>query len=290
MTAKKQKWYVVWAGRVPGVYTSWADTLQQVQGAAGAVYKSFESREEAYAAYAREASHYVSGSAARAVGAGGKVVGDAPKKAKPAPRIGVGTSKASAVGEAGTSDDTSPADKAQASAPTPLPSRGPRMGRSKGGKVVNPPTDRTDTVLPLPPAVVAEAWAVDAACSGNPGQMEYRGVCLRTGVEVFHVGPLLGTNNIGEFLAIVHALALAETMADGAMRPTLIYTDSRNAIGWVSKKLCKTTLEHTPKTTAVHDLIARAERWLTTHHYRLPIVKWDTRQWGEVPADFGRKG
>ena len=49
----------------------------------------------------------------------------------------------------------------------------------------------------------ASAWAVDAACSGNPGPMEYRGIDLATGAEIFHFGPVHGTNNIGEFLAIV---------------------------------------------------------------------------------------
>lgn len=77
-------------------------------------------------------------------------------------------------------------------------------------ETVNPPSWRTDTVLPLPNEVRADAWAVDAACSGNPGPMEYRGIDLATGAMLFHFGPMKGTNNIGEFLAIVHALALME--------------------------------------------------------------------------------
>ena len=75
-------------------------------------------------------------------------------------------------------------------------------------KLINPPTNRQDTVLPLPLEVRADAWAVDAACSGNPGPMEYQAIDLQTGYQVFHFGPIHGTNNIGEFLAIVHALAL----------------------------------------------------------------------------------
>ena len=74
----------------------------------------------------------------------------------------------------------------------------------------NPPDYRHDTVLPLHPDVLANAWAVDAACSGNPGPMEYQCIDLATGAQVFHFGPIHGTNNIGEFLAIVHALALME--------------------------------------------------------------------------------
>lgn len=133
--------------------------------------------------------------------------------------------------------------------------------------------------------VSADAWAVDAACSGNPGPMEYRGIDLATGGVVFHFGPVHGTNNIGEFLAIVHALALMEQKG---LRKT-IYSDSRNAILWVKKMQCKTKLELTPQTAQLHNVIRRAENWLRTHSFRVPIVKWETKQWGEVPADFGRK-
>lgn len=151
---------------------------------------------------------------------------------------------------------------------------------------LNPPDYRHDTVLPLPPEVSAQAWAVDAACSGNPGPMEYRCVDLATGAVVFHFGPMHGTNNIGEFLAIVHALALMER--DG-IKGKAIYSDSHNAILWVKKKQCKTKLEHTPRTEQLYQIIARAENWLRTHRVTTPILKWETQKWGEVPADFGRK-
>ena len=149
----------------------------------------------------------------------------------------------------------------------------------------NPPTYRNDTVLPLPMGVSADAWAVDAACSGNPGRMEYRGIDLATGAQVFHFGPIHGTNNIGEFLAIVHALALMEREG---IRKT-IYSDSYNAILWVSKKKCKTTLARDAQTAQLFDIIARAEAWLRTHAIQVPIIKWETSAWGEIPADFGRK-
>ncbi|MBR6981711.1 MAG: ribonuclease H [Prevotella sp.] len=149
----------------------------------------------------------------------------------------------------------------------------------------NPPDYRNDTVLPLPPEVSADAWAVDAACSGNPGRMEYQCIDLATGAVVFHFGPVFGTNNIGEFLAIVHALAL---MQKQGIRKT-IYSDSYNAILWVSKKKCKTTLERTQRTQQLYNIITRAETWLHTHNIQTPIIKWDTARWGEIPADFGRK-
>lgn len=130
-----------------------------------------------------------------------------------------------------------------------------------------------------------DALAVDAACSGNPGQMEYRGVYLATGQEVFHFGPVYGTNNIGEFLAIVHALALLKQK--GSNIP--IYSDSRNAILWVKQRVCKTKLPRNAKTEELFQFIGRAEKWLHNNSYTNPIIKWETSEWGEIPADFGRK-
>ena len=153
-------------------------------------------------------------------------------------------------------------------------------------ELVNPPSYRNDTVLPLPMEVRASSWAVDAACSGNPGPMEYQGIDLQTGAQIFHFGPVHGTNNIGEFLAIVHALALMEKQG---FTDKAIYSDSYNAILWVNKKQCKTKLARNPQTEGLFQLISRAESWLKTHTVRTPIVKWETKKWGEVPADFGRK-
>jgi ribonuclease HI len=126
---------------------------------------------------------------------------------------------------------------------------------------------------------------VDAACSGNPGQMEYRAVYLGDMEEKFHFGPMLGTNNIGEFLAIVHALALYKSR--GLDWP--LYSDSRNAILWVKAGKCRTKLERTAGTEAVFERIESAERWLKENSFRNPILKWETDKWGEIPADFGRK-
>ncbi len=128
--------------------------------------------------------------------------------------------------------------------------------------------------------------AVDAACSGNPGMMEYRGVFVADGVELFHVGPMAeGTNNIGEFLAIVHALALLKKK--NSVIP--IYSDSVNAMKWVANKKCKTKLAQTNLNRPIFNLIERAENWLQNNNYSNPILKWETKLWGENPADFGRK-
>lgn len=130
-----------------------------------------------------------------------------------------------------------------------------------------------------------DSISVDAACSGNPGVLEYQGVDTRTKTPIFHQKHPLGTNNIGEFLAIVHALAMFHKQG----KDTPIYTDSRNAILWVKKKECKTKLVRNAKTENLHQIIARAENWLRTHSFKNPILKWETDKWGEIPADFGRK-
>ena len=207
---KKQKYYVVWKGVSPGIYTSWTDCQLQIKGYPGAIYKSFSTLEGAKDAYSSNPSEYVGANA----------------------------------------------------------------------------TKQEDVPLQLPENFDMNCWAVDAACSGNPGMMEYRGVDLLTGKEIFHFGPLWGTNNIGEFLAIVHALALMKR--DNISKP--IYSDSRNALNWVKKKKCRTRLERTEKTEYLFQIIERAEKWLETHSYSdIPIFKWETKEWGEVPADFGRK-
>ena len=128
--------------------------------------------------------------------------------------------------------------------------------------------------------------AVDAASSGNPGKMEYRGVDTQTEKQLFHQGPFLqGTNNIGEFLALVHGLAYLKKIKSDR----IIYSDSKIAIGWVKQKVCKTKLKRTAKNKEVFDLVDRATLWLKKNTYTTTIVKWETKAWGEIPADFGRK-
>ena len=128
---------------------------------------------------------------------------------------------------------------------------------------------------------------VDAACSGNPGDLEYQGVNPFSGEKLFHVGPLAeGTNNVGEFLAIVHALAL---LKKAQKDQTAIYSDSKIAINWVKLKHPNTKLVFSSRNQILYDLIQRAIKWLNENKYNNPILKWKTEQWGENPADFGRK-
>ncbi len=204
----KPKFYTVWKGVCPGVYSSWQDCQQQIKGFKGAMYKSFSTKEEAERAL-EEPAHLHWG----------------------------------------------------AQAQTPLLA------------------DR------LPEGFNTNCLAVDAACSGNPGPMEYRGVYLATGEQIFHYGPVYGTNNIGEFLAIVHGLALLKQK--NLQMP--VYSDSRNALNWVKQKQCKTKLERTDKTESLFQLIGRAEKWLKENSTNCPVLKWETERWGEIPADFGRK-
>jgi len=145
------------------------------------------------------------------------------------------------------------------------------------------PKYENDSEKPVP---IQLSYSVDASCLGNPGIMEYRGVETQTKREVFRMGPYPNaTNNIGEFLAIVHALALLKKA--GSELP--IYSDSENAISWIRQKKVKTTLEQDSRNKIVFELIDRALLWLQTNEYRNPILKWQTKLWGECPADFGRK-
>ena len=128
--------------------------------------------------------------------------------------------------------------------------------------------------------------SVDAASSGNPGIMEYRGVDTKTKKQIFIQGPFPeGTNNIGEFLALVHGLAILKNNNSDR----ILYTDSRTAMSWVRKKICNTKLERNTKNKPVFDLVDRAVDWLKNNSYKTVIVKWETKAWGEIPADFGRK-
>ncbi len=134
---------------------------------------------------------------------------------------------------------------------------------------------------------ILKSLSVDAACSGNPGIMEYRGVLTDSKKQVFIKGPYKnGTNNIGEFLALVHGISLLKSKK---LYKYPIYSDSRIAISWVKKKQCRTNIEFNKENKELTDLIKRAEKWLQENSYQNPILKWETKAWGEIPADFGRK-
>ncbi|MBK6977215.1 MAG: ribonuclease H family protein [Cytophagaceae bacterium] len=208
--AKKQKFYAVWTGRKPGIYTSWDECKKQVEGFDGAQYKSFESKTEAENALKR--NYYA-------------VVNPSTKQAS-------------------------------------------------NGKLIKIPKPKH------------EALVVDAAWNTKTGDMEYQGKYLQNKLFVFKKGPFqYGTNNIGEFLAIVHALAFLKQHNSDLP----IYSDSKTAIAWVKKKKANTKLEPTGRNDELFDLLERAEKWLRDNNFSNKILKWETEDWGENPADFGRK-
>lgn len=212
-TAKAPKFYVVWVGLKPGIYTNWPECKAQVEGQIGARYKSYPTLDEARQAFADGWERHV----------------------HPSTR-------------------TQKQEQNQIEA------------KANGFETL--------------------AIAVDAACSGNPGKMEYRGVDLTHNREIFHAGPFpQGTNNIGEFLAIVHGLSLLKQRNC----PYILYSDSVNAISWVKQKKCKTKLQPNEKNAELLAIVARAEKWLENNTYTTEIRKWETKVWGEIPADFGRK-
>ena len=215
----KQKYYVVWMGHVPGIYTAWPAAKQQIDGYKGAKYKSFPDRAQAEAAFRKGFGSYLKQS---------------------------------------------------------LP------GHS--GKATTPRSRQTGA--PTTGSIIGKSISVDAACSGNPGKMEYQGVTTVGKRQIFHRAFPLGTNNIGEFLALVHALAFLQKQE----QPDLpIYTDSKIAMGWIRKGKCKTTLKRNAKTEELFETIEKAEAWLKANTITNPVYKWKTEVWGEIPADFGRK-
>lgn len=208
----KGKYYVVWKGIKPGIYTDWAICKKMVDGFDGASFKSFTSLIEAENAYGSK-----SGSGSKAVQS------------------------------------------------------------LKSSSKSSPPSKKTVILTP--------SISVDAACSGNPGVMEYQGVDTHTKEVLFHKKYQLGTNNIGEFLALVHGLAFLKK--NGSDIP--IYSDSVNALLWVKNKRCKTTLTKKKETLELFETIDRAEEWLKNNTWKNKLLKWETEKWGEIPADFGRK-
>lgn len=245
----KQKFYVVWDGAEDGVYTSWEACQEAVKGYSNAKYKAFKSEEEAEEAYEMGYEAWK------------ERQDQAPKEAPQPPK-----------GENHPESNTDTIANEEPTDKTP---------RSFSESVTERTMTRTGEH-----EYITNAIAVDAACSGNPGKMEYRGVYLRTGKEIFHFGPVYGTNNIGEFLAIVHGLAL---LKQKGLNDMPIYSDSVNAQLWVRKKQCKTTLARNEKTEELYKMIERAEAWLHNNTWQNQIIKWPTELWGEIPADFGRK-
>lgn len=256
------KYYVVWKGFAPGIYDSWEEAEMQVQGYPEASYRSFKSLEAATEAF-REGF-------------------DKEGLIKEVQR------EMQRLQKEGTEIEFDESKSAEGIKLRPQQPQGPSAPQKE--RRLTSLGVRDVKVTSEEPSVrsqyLVDTIAVDAACSGNPGPMEYRGVYVKTGQELFRVGPLQGgTNNIGEFLAIVHGLAMQEKQ--GTRLP--LYSDSVNAQIWIRSGVCKTKLTENDQNTAVFDMIRRAETWLRTHTFRVPIYKWETKLWGEIPADFGRK-
>lgn len=210
MSKSKNKYYVVWVGQNPGIYTTWAETKLQISGFPKAKYKGFKTKEEAEEAFKSSATEYI------------------------------GKKKEKSVSWKKFEDE-----------------------------------------------IELNSICVDAACSGNPGQMEFRGVITTTGEELFKKGPYIhGTNNIGEYLALVQALAFLKKLNKPSIK---IYSDSRTAMAWVRNKKVKTTLKKSSKNEKIFELLDKAVKWINDNTYETEILKWDTKRWGEIPADFGRK-
>jgi ribonuclease HI len=241
----KQKWYVVWIGRKPGVYTNWAECQDQVKGYEEAKFKSYESRGEAERAYSDGwKKHW--GKAAKS--AGGKA--------------GSGSRSVSGSGNGG--GGVSGGGK----------SAGGSRWKSRGSSAASSAEIDYDSI------------SVDVGTNGNPGPVEYKGVDTKTGEVIFSHGPIRkGTNNLGEFLAIVHALAYLKKQGSSKT----VYSDSENALKWVRQKAVSSTLVRDKSTEEIWGLVDRAERWLRTNTYDNKVLKWQTKQWGEIKADYGRK-
>lgn len=208
--AKKQKFYVVWSGKTPGIYNNWAEAELQIKGVVDAKFKSYESESEAIKAFSEKAEKHIYGKKILVAGS-------------------------------------------------------PIEGR--GGFLPN-------------------SISVDAACAGNPGVLEYQGVETVSKKPIFKMGPFPeGTVNLGEFLAIVHAVALLKKHNSDLP----IYSDSITALAWVRNKKIKTNLERNTKNKELFELVDRAIIWLNSNTYPNKILKWETEIWGENPADYGRK-
>ncbi len=269
------KYYVVWKGKKTGVFTSWDEVKLLIQGVPGAKYKSFSSRDEAERAFRdpgsvvstpkeKKAKYYVIWD-----GPNSKIYTDwdtAQQNLKGIPRDHFKTFGSRVL-----------AEKALKEGPA-----------NYIGKDFRKTQDLSAAAIEKIGHPIELSLAVDAACNEMTGVMEYQGVwTFQTETPLFRKGPYNGgTNNIGEFLALVHALALFGQKKDPQFATMPIYSDSKIAMNWIKAKKCRTKARPSQE---VAQLILRAEHWLATNTYKNPILKWETKVWGEIPADFGRK-
>jgi ribonuclease HI len=216
----KNKYYAVIRGKKTGIFDTWAECEQQIEGFSGAVYKSFKTRGEAESA--------------------------------------LGLTNQESLFPAEQTPDTKAV-----------------VWRKRKLAII--PADK----------MILDSISVDASCIGNPGDVEYRGVHTETREVFFHKRPMQnGTNNLGEFLAIVHALAYLKKQNSHL---PIYYTDSETAIFWVMDRKVRTKLVADDSNHEIFELVERALSWLNNNSYENAIWKWNTQDWGEIPADFGRK-
>jgi ribonuclease HI len=211
--ASKKKFYVVWNGKKPGVFTTWEECNSSISGYPNAKYKSFPTLESAEKAFREGSDEYW-----------------------------------------GT------------------------------GKFISGLSDEQLASIGQP---ITNSICVDAAWNAETKEMEYRGVWHHDRSIAFQQGPFAGaTNNIGEFLAIVHALALmAKKSLDWP-----VYSDSQTAICWVRERSVNSRSMRNGETSQeINSLVARAVHWLVHNDFPNEVLKWQTEAWGEVPADYGRK-
>ncbi len=215
--ATRKKYYVVWVGRMSGVFEDWETCKRQVENFQGAKYKSFESKLEAEKAFKDGYENYLHY----------------------------------------------------------------KKGESSSMSFTTKSFLSTQDKQPEWNSI-----SVDAAWNTVTKVMEYQGVETATKKVLFRKGPFNGaTNNIGEFLALVHGLSYLKLKRSSIP----IYTDSITAIAWVRTKKHKSIVLPTQANEVIFDLLIRAEKWLQNNTFANPIIKWNTKVWGEIPADFGRK-
>lgn len=133
---------------------------------------------------------------------------------------------------------------------------------------------------------IMQSISVDGAWNTVTWWCEYQWVMTDTEEKIFSWWPYAdGTNNIVEFLGIVHALKYCQE--NNLDLP--IYTDSQTAISWVKSKNARTKQPRSEANIKLFLLVDTAVLWLKNNEYKNPILKWETKAWGEIKADFGRK-
>lgn len=270
-----EKFYVVWKGKRTGVFTSWNEVKTLIQGVPGAKYKSFPDRLTAERAFKNPGS-----------------VVSSPKKKKARYYV-IWNGENSGI----YTDWDEAQKKMKGVSKDCLKTFGSRILAEKAlkegpqyyvGKDFRKTKDLSAEEIAKIGSPIELSLSVDAACNEMTGIMEYQGVwTFGADKPLFRMGPYKGgTNNIGEFLALVHALALFKKNPDPKFHSMPIYSDSKIAMNWIRARKCRTKAAPGPEVAA---LIQRAEKWLSENSISNPIIKWETKVWGEIPADFGRK-